>query len=231
MLWRRGWDSNSVTPFRLWKLQILRCRQCHGCRRCRGALHAIARTDELSVRAVFVTGTVASARGALVAHVSRQLDHRVLHADGSRFSRGVRQFPHADVPLWRRLSGRWDLSGWRVLAIRESGDTSREMVGFRCRLVTRFGCRPEVADGDAALGLLAIRTGRGPTDRLNRRGPRWLHGVDTLCRRQRQLSGQVRTIPHACVTFRKRTRDINGAPRAGAEKEVGCTGRISALRG
>ena len=39
LLWRRGWDSNSVGPFRFCKLQI---PQCH---RCRGALHLIAPTE------------------------------------------------------------------------------------------------------------------------------------------------------------------------------------------
>ncbi len=43
MVWRRGWDSNSSSAFRICKLQKLRCRECHECRRCRRALPAIAR--------------------------------------------------------------------------------------------------------------------------------------------------------------------------------------------
>jgi hypothetical protein len=38
-VWRRGWDSNSVRPFRICNLQIPKCRHCRKCHRCRGALH------------------------------------------------------------------------------------------------------------------------------------------------------------------------------------------------
>jgi hypothetical protein len=44
--WRREWDSNSPASLRFCKLQIPHCQGCRECQRCRGALPAMARTDE-----------------------------------------------------------------------------------------------------------------------------------------------------------------------------------------
>ena len=43
VVWRRGWDSDSVRSFGFCKLRIPHCRRCHGCRESRGTLHAVAR--------------------------------------------------------------------------------------------------------------------------------------------------------------------------------------------
>jgi hypothetical protein len=41
--WRRGWDSNHVSPCRICNLQILNCRRCRKCQGCRGALLVFTR--------------------------------------------------------------------------------------------------------------------------------------------------------------------------------------------
>jgi hypothetical protein len=41
--WRRGWDSNPVSPRRISDLQILTCQRCRKCQRCRGALLVFTR--------------------------------------------------------------------------------------------------------------------------------------------------------------------------------------------
>ena len=42
-IWRRGWDSNPVSPCRICNLQILRCQGCQECLRCRGTLLVFTR--------------------------------------------------------------------------------------------------------------------------------------------------------------------------------------------
>jgi hypothetical protein len=49
-IWRREWDSNSWRSFSFCQLHIAHCRRCRKCQRCRGALPAIARTNEFGAR-------------------------------------------------------------------------------------------------------------------------------------------------------------------------------------
>lgn len=80
--WRRGWDSNSVSSFRMCNLQILQCRRCRECQRCRGTLHAIARTAEV--------------RGARSGTASRRC--RTQRYDPRRDTLKGRIAPHAGGP-------------------------------------------------------------------------------------------------------------------------------------
>jgi hypothetical protein len=43
LMWRRGWDSNPVSPCRICNLQILSCQGCRRCQRCREALLVFTR--------------------------------------------------------------------------------------------------------------------------------------------------------------------------------------------
>jgi hypothetical protein len=45
--WRRGWDSNPVSPSSFSNLQILNYQRCRRCQGYRGALHAVGREVEL----------------------------------------------------------------------------------------------------------------------------------------------------------------------------------------
>src|SRR5262252_2486077 len=45
--WRRGWDSNPVSSFRICNLQIPCCQDCRECQRCRRTLPIIAHADEV----------------------------------------------------------------------------------------------------------------------------------------------------------------------------------------
>ena len=169
-------------------------------RRCRGALHAVARTDELSVRAVFVTGTVASAREA---------------------------------------AGRA-----RISTARPSGVTCvmAHASAAVCGLVTRFGCRPDVADGDAALGL---RQDGG--DLLDRKAlfftaACWPDGPDYAAvshSRWSEIPGALSRSPHRAPGVRRRPsrppppRSLGSSrrPSTGTLSYVASTHRVRMLAG